>query len=180
MSRIGKMPVRLPNGVTVKIESGNKVTIKGPKGELTKDLHPEMLLEQTEGEVLVKRPSDQKEHKALHGLTRSLLANMVQGVSEGYSKSLEIKGVGYRAALQGNTLVLNMGYSHPVEFQLPKGIEVEVPVPTKITVRGIDKQLVGEFAANIRAVRRPEPYLGKGIRYADEVVRRKAGKSGKA
>ena len=119
MSRIGKMPVRLPNGVTVKIESGNKVTIKGPKGELTKDLHPEMLLEQTEGEVLVKRPSDQKEHKALHGLTRSLLANMVQGVSEGYSKSLEIKGVGYRAALQGNTLVLNMGYSHPVEFQLP-------------------------------------------------------------
>ena len=180
MSRIGKMPVQLPNGVTVKIESGNKVTVKGPKGELTKNMHPEMLLEQTEGEVLVKRPSDQKEHKALHGLTRSLLANMVQGVSEGYAKSLEIKGVGYRAALQGNTLVLNMGYSHPVEFQLPKGIEVEVPVPTKITVRGIDKQLVGEFTANIRAVRRPEPYLGKGIRYADEVVRRKAGKSGKA
>lgn len=180
MSRIGKLPVKVPAGVTVDIQAGNKVTVKGPKGELTQDLHPDMILEQVEGEILVKRPSDEKKHRALHGLTRSLLANMVQGVTQGFEKSLEIKGVGYRAAKQGNTLVLNMGYSHPVEFELPKGIEVDVPAPTKITVRGIDKQLVGEFAANIRAVRKPEPYLGKGIRYSDEVIRRKAGKSGKA
>lgn len=180
MSRIGKLPVQIPNGVSIQIETGNVVTVKGPKGELKAGLHPEMILEQTAEEVLVKRPSDDKRHRELHGLTRSLLANMVHGVTQGYEKTLEIKGVGYRAALQGKTLVLNMGYSHPVELTLPQGIEVEVPTPTKIIVRGIDKQVVGEFAANIRAVRKPEPYLGKGIKYADEVIRRKAGKSGKA
>ncbi|MBO8126509.1 MAG: 50S ribosomal protein L6 [Firmicutes bacterium] len=179
MSRIGKQPVTIPSGVTVEIKAGNTVTVKGPKGELTKQLHPEMILEQTENQVAVKRPSDAKKHRELHGLTRSLLANMIEGVTKGFEKHLEIKGVGYRAAKQGNKLVLNVGYSHPVEMELPKGIEVEVPAPTKISVKGMDKQLVGEFAANIRAVRKPEPYLGKGIRYADEVVRRKAGKGGK-
>ena len=139
-----------------------------------------MILEQTTDEVLVKRPSDGKRHRELHGLTRSLLANMVHGVTQGYEKALEIKGVGYRAALQGKNLVLNIGYSHPVELTPPPGVEVEVPAPTKIVVKGIDKQVVGEFAARIRAVRKPEPYLGKGIKYVDEVIRRKAGKSGKA
>lgn len=180
MSRIGKLPVKVPSGVSVEIKSGNLVIVKGPKGELTSGLHPEMILEQTANEVKVKRPSDDKRHRQLHGLTRSLLANMVHGVTEGYEKTMEIKGVGYRAVLQGSTLVLSMGYSHPIEMKLPKGIAVEVPIPTKIIVKGIDKQLVGEFAAEIRAVRKPEPYLGKGIKYADEVIRRKAGKSGKA
>ncbi len=180
MSRIGKLPVRIPSGVSVHIDSGNVVTVKGPKGELKAELHPEMILEQTADEVLVKRPSDDKRHRELHGLTRSLLANMVHGVTQGYEKALEIKGVGYRAALQGKNLVLNIGYSHPVELTPPPGVEVEVPAPTKIVVKGIDKQVVGEFAARIRAVRKPEPYLGKGIKYVDEVIRRKAGKSGKA
>lgn len=180
MSRIGKLPVRIPSGVSVHIDSGNVVTVKGPKGELKAELHPEMILEQTTDEVLVKRPSDDKRHRELHGLTRSLLANMVHGVTQGYEKALEIMGVGYRAALQGKNLVLNIGYSHPVELTPPPGVEVEVPAPTKIVVKGIDKQVVGEFAARIRAVRKPEPYLGKGIKYVDEVIRRKAGKSGKA
>lgn len=178
MSRIGKMPIKIPQGVEVKVED-HTVTVKGPKGELTKEFHPDMYIT-VEGDVLkVKRPSDEKFHKSLHGLTRTLLANMVEGVTKGFEKKLEINGVGYRAAKQGNKLVLTIGYSHPVEIEPKPGIEIEVPAPTRITVKGIDKQLVGEVAADIRAVRKPEPYLGKGIRYEGEHIRRKAGKAGK-
>jgi len=179
MSRIGKRPIAIPAGVEVKID-GNVVTVKGPKGQLTKELHPDMIIEQEGNAILVKRPSEEKMHRALHGLTRTLIANMVRGVTEGYSRNLEITGVGYRAQKQGNKLVLSLGYSHPIEVEPAPGIEIDVPAPTKITVRGIDKELVGQTAANIRDFRPPEPYLGKGIRYEGERIRRKAGKAGKA
>ena len=179
MSRIGKLPIAIPAGVEVKLD-GNVISVKGPKGQLTKELHPDMIIEQADGAILVKRPSDEKKHRSLHGLTRTLIANMVHGVTEGFSRNLEIVGVGYRAAKQGTKLVLSLGYSHPIEVEPAPGIEIDVPTPTKITVRGIDKELVGQTAANIRDSRRPEPYLGKGIRYEGERIRRKAGKAGRA
>lgn len=178
MSRIGKQPIEIPAGVSVTVE-GTRVTVKGPKGTLVKDLHPEMSISVEENQVVVRRPSDEKRHRALHGLTRTLIANMVDGVTKGYEKQLEIVGVGYRATKQGSGINLAVGYSHPVEFKAPEGIELDVPKPTQIIVRGIDKEVVGRVAANIRAVRPPEPYLGKGIRYVNEHVRRKAGKAGK-
>jgi len=180
MSRIGRMPITVPAGVDVKIGENNAVTVKGPKGTLSQQLHPEMKIEMNAGEINIIRPSEQKKHKALHGLTRSLLANMVTGVTEGFQKELEINGVGYRAQMQGKKLVLNLGYSHPVEMDEVPGIEIEVPAPNKIIVRGADKQLVGHVAANIREKRLPEPYKGKGIKYATEHIRRKEGKAGKA
>lgn len=153
--------------------------VKGPLGTLTQEISPEMIVEVQDGAIVVTRPSDSKTHRSLHGLTRTLIANMVEGTTKGYSRSLEIVGVGYRAAKQGNKLVLQLGYSHPIEVEPAPGIEIEVPTPTKITVKGIDKQLVGQTAANIRDFRRPEPYLGKGIRYEGERIRRKAGKAGR-
>ena len=179
MSRIGKLPISVPGGVTITVDDGNTVTVKGPKGTLTEKISPDMMIEQDNGVLHVKRPSDDKQHRALHGLTRSLIHNMVVGVTEGFAKNLEIEGVGYRAQLQGSKLVLNMGYSHPVEFEAPEGISFEVPAPNRITVKGISKQQVGQMAADIRAVREPEPYKGKGIRYAGEYGRRKEGKTGK-
>ena len=179
MSRIGKLPISVPGGVTITVDDGNTVTVKGPKGTLTEKISPDMMIEQDNGVLHVKRPSDDKQHRALHGLTRSLIHNMVVGVTEGFAKNLEIEGVGYRAQLQGSKLVLNMGYSHPVEFEAPEGISFEVPAPNRITVKGISKQQVGQMAADIRAVREPEPYKGKGIRYAGEYVRRKERKTGK-
>ena len=179
MSRIGKLPISVPGGVTITVDDGNTVTVKGPKGTLTEKISPDMMIEQDNGVLHVKRPSDDKQHRALHGLTRSLIHNMVVGVTEGFAKNLEIEGVGYRAQLQGSKLVLNMGYSHPVEFEAPEGISFEVPAPNRITVKGISKQQVGQMAADIRAVREPETYKGKGIRYAGEYVRRKEGKTGK-
>ncbi len=179
MSRIGKLPVQIPAGVTITVDEANLVAVKGPKGSLSSRISPEMKLEQDAGILHVKRPSDSKEHRALHGLSRTLINNMVTGVTAGFEKKLEIVGVGYRAQMQGTTLILNVGYSHPVEMPAPEGIAFEVPAPTKITVKGIDKQLVGQVAANIRIVRPPEPYKGKGIRYENEVVRRKEGKTGK-
>ncbi|SHI48906.1 50S ribosomal protein L6 [Parasporobacterium paucivorans] len=179
MSRIGRMPIAIPAAVTVDIAENNKVTVKGPMGTLERVLPAEMDLK-LEGETLiVSRPNDLKRMKSLHGLTRSLINNMVIGVSEGYKKNLEIVGVGYRAAKQGNKLVLTLGYSHPVEMEDPEGIEAIVTDQTKITVSGIDKEKVGQYAAEIRDKRRPEPYKGKGIKYANEVVRRKVGKTGK-
>ncbi|MFA8438905.1 50S ribosomal protein L6 [Pueribacillus sp. YX66] len=178
MSRIGLKPIEIPNGVTVTKE-GNTVTVKGPKGELTRTLHDEMVIDIQEKEVIVSRPSEQKEHRSLHGTTRSLIQNMIQGVTNGFERRLELVGVGYRANKQGQKLVLNVGYSHPVEFDPEKGIEIDVPENTKVVVKGIDKERVGELAANIRAVRPPEPYKGKGIRYEGEYVRRKEGKTGK-
>lgn len=177
MSRVGKQPIPIPQGVEVDIQ-GNLVTVKGPKGQLTKELHPEMSISKENGQIRVTRPSDQPRHRALHGLTRSLLANMVHGVSKGYEKGLELVGVGYRAAKQGRKLVLTVGYSHPVEIEPEEGIELEVPAPNKVVVKGIDKERVGAVAANIRAIRPPEPYKGKGIKYENEVIRRKAGKVG--
>jgi large subunit ribosomal protein L6 len=179
MSRIGRAPIQFPAGVEVKI-NGNVIEVKGPKGQLTRELHPEMKVELSDGTIVVTRPSDEKAHRSLHGLTRTLIANMVTGVTEGFTRNLEIVGVGYRAAKQGSKLVLSVGYSQPVEIEPAPGIEIEVPTPTRISVKGIDKELVGQTAANIRDVRRPEPYLGKGIRYEGERVRRKAGKAGKA
>ncbi len=179
MSRIGKLPISIPSGVTITVGDENAVTVKGPKGELTANLCPEMEFAMEDGQMTVKRPSDDKEHRALHGLTRSLLHNMVVGVTEGFQKKLEIVGVGYRAQLQGAKLVLNVGYSHPVEIEPPQGISFEVPAPTKITVKGIDKQQVGQMAADIRVIRKPEPYKGKGIRYEGEFVRHKEGKTAK-
>ncbi len=178
MSRIGKVPIQIPSGVDVKVD-GSTVTVKGPKGELTKTFHKEINIEVQDQVIQVSRPSDGKLHRSLHGLTRTLIANMVEGVTNGYRKGLEINGVGYRASLQGKKLVLAVGYSHPVEVEAPEGIEFEVPQPTRIGVKGIDKELVGAVAANIRAVREPEPYLGKGIKYEGERIRRKAGKAGK-
>lgn len=177
MSRIGRMPIDIPAGVTVDLK-GHTITVKGPKGELTRDLHQDMNIA-VEGNVIsVTRPSDQKEHRSLHGLTRALINNMVLGVSQGFAKTLEIQGVGYRAALQGKKLVLTLGFSHPVEMEAPAGITIEVPAPTKIIVSGADKEVVGAVAADIRKWREPEPYKGKGIRYEGEYVRRKAGKAG--
>jgi large subunit ribosomal protein L6 len=175
MSRIGKQPIELPDGVTIEIAPG-AVTVKGPKGELTQQLPREMKVDQADGTVTVERPSDRGDHRALHGLTRSLIANMVQGVTEGFEKRLEIQGVGYRAQLKGKSLELALGYSHPVQLEAPEGIDFEVPQPTEVIVRGIDKQLVGEMAARIRKRRPPEPYKGKGVRYAGEHVARKVGK----
>lgn len=178
MSRVGRMPIAVPAGVTVDIAENNHVTVKGPKGTLEKTLPIEMEIKLEGEELTVLRPNDLKRMKALHGLTRSLLANMVTGVTDGYEKKLEVNGVGYRAAKQGKKLVLNLGFSHPVEMEDPEGIETKVE-GNNITVCGIDKEKVGQFAAEIRDKRRPEPYKGKGIRYADEVVRRKVGKTGK-
>ena len=175
MSRIGKQPIPVPDGVEVSIEP-DLVRVKGPKGELQERVVRDISVEQEDGQLLVKRPTDRGEHRALHGLTRSLVANMVQGVTEGFEKRLEIQGVGYRVQLQGTKLVLALGFSHPVEVQAPDGIEFEVPQPTQIIVRGISKQLVGEVAAKIRKQRPPEPYKGKGIRYQGEYVARKVGK----
>ncbi|WP_066321311.1 50S ribosomal protein L6 [Bacillus sp. FJAT-29814] len=178
MSRIGKKPIEIPAGVTV-TNNNHTVTVKGPKGELTRSFNPEIAINIEENTVTITRPSDVKEHRALHGTTRAVLANMIEGVAQGFEKKLELIGVGYRAQKQGNKLVLNVGYSHPVEFEPETGLEIEVPANTKITVRGIDKERVGELAANIRQVRPPEPYKGKGIRYEGEFVRRKEGKTGK-
>lgn len=177
MSRIGRMPITVPAGVEVKIDA-NKVTVKGPKGEATKVLHPDMIIEMEGNVIHVKRPSEDKLHKSLHGLTRTLINNMVVGVTQGYQKELEVNGVGYRVAKEGKNLVMNIGYSHQVTMPEPDGIEIEVPAPNKIVVKGIDNQKVGQFAAEIREKRPPEPYKGKGIRYAGEVVRRKEGKTG--
>ena len=178
MSRIGKMPVAVPAGVEVTIADGNLVTVKGPKGTLTHQLEPSMTIRQEGAELLVSRPNDEKENRALHGLTRALLHNMVVGVTEGYKKSLEINGVGYRAAKEGNKLILTIGYSHPVEVSEIPGITIEVPQPNQIVISGCDKQMVGQFAAEVREKRPPEPYKGKGIKYTDEVIRRKVGKTG--
>ena len=178
MSRVGRMPIAIPAGVTVDIAENNHVTVKGPKGTLEKTLPIEMEIKKEGEELTVARPNDLKKMKSLHGLTRSLLANMVTGVTSGYEKKLEVQGVGYRAAKQGKKLVLNLGYSHPVEMEDPEGVETKVE-GNNIIVSGIDKEKVGQFAAEIRDKRRPEPYKGKGIRYADEVVRRKVGKTGK-
>ena len=179
MSRIGRMPIAVPAGVTVEIAENNKVTVKGPKGTLERVLPAEMDIKLEGEEVIVTRPNDLKKMKSLHGLTRTLIANMVKGVTDGYEKVLEINGVGYRAQKQGNKLVLSLGYSHPVEMTDPEGIESVVEGQNKITVKGIDKEKVGQYAAEIRDKRRPEPYKGKGIKYADEVIRRKVGKTGK-
>ena len=175
MSRIGKKPIEIPEGVTVDVKPG-RVSVKGPKGELAQAVSPAMRIEQSNRTLTVERPTDRGEHRALHGLTRSLIANMVEGVTRGFVKRLEIQGVGYRARLQGKQLELMVGYSHPVSVTPPDGIEFEVPQPTEVIVRGIDKQLVGEIAARVRKQRPPEPYKGKGIRYAGEHVRRKVGK----
>ena len=179
MSRIGKMPIAVPAGVTVDIAENNKVTVKGPKGTLERVLPEEMEIKLEGAEIVVSRPNDLKKMKSLHGLTRTLIANMVKGVTEGYEKVLEINGVGYRAAKQGKKLVLSLGYSHPVEMTDPDGLEAVVDGQNKIIVKGIDKEKVGQYAAEIRHKRRPEPYKGKGIKYADEVIRRKVGKTGK-
>jgi large subunit ribosomal protein L6 len=178
MSRVGRKPIEVPGDVTVTLE-GTFIKVKGPKGELSRDLHPDMKINVEEKEITVERPSDQKEHRALHGTTRSLINNMVEGVTKGFERGLELVGVGYRASKSGNKLVLNVGYSHPVEIVPAEGIEVEVPSNTKVVVKGIDKQAVGALASNIRAVRLPEPYKGKGIRYEGENVRRKEGRTGK-
>ena len=179
MSRIGRQPVVIPAGVTVTVADGNVVTVKGPKGTLERVLAPEMDIKVENDTVVVTRPNDLKKMKSLHGLTRTLINNMVTGVSQGYTKELEVNGVGYRAAKQGKKLTLNLGYSHPVEMEDPEGIETVVEGQNKITVKGIDKEKVGQYAAEIRDKRRPEPYKGKGIKYADEVIRRKVGKTGK-
>ena len=178
MSRIGRLPVAIPAGVTVEVAENNVVTVKGPKGTLVKELAPEMEIKVEGAEVVVTRPNDLKRMKSLHGLTRTLINNMVVGVSTGYQKVLEVNGVGYKAAKAGNKLTLNLGYSHPVEMIDPEGLETVVE-GNKITVKGIDKEKVGQYAAEIRDKRRPEPYKGKGIKYADEVIRRKVGKTGK-
>lgn len=178
MSRIGRRPITVPAGVDVEVEPG-LVRVKGPKGELSQHVNAMMSFERENGTLLVKRPSDEREARALHGLTRTLVANMVQGVTEGYKKDLEIRGVGYRAALDGQALVLTVGFSHPVRMEPPEGISFTVDTPTRLSVNGISKEMVGEEAARIRRVRPPEPYKGKGIRYVGEYVRRKAGKAGK-
>ncbi len=179
MSRIGLKPVTVPAGVEIKVDEKNNVIVKGPKGELSQAIDPSMKIEINDGVLIVSRPTENKKHKSLHGLSRTLINNMVVGVTEGYEKKMEIVGVGYRAAKQGKKLVLNLGYSHPVEMEDPEGIETEVPNQLQIVVKGINKQLVGNYAAKIRAWREPEPYKGKGIRYAGENVRRKEGKTGK-
>ena len=179
MSRIGKMPIAIPAGVTVEIAENNKVTVKGPKGTLERVLPSEMDIKMEGSEIVVSRPNDLKKMKSLHGLTRTLINNMVIGVTEGYEKKLEVNGVGYRAQKQGKKLVLSLGYSHPVEMEDPEGLETVLDGQNIIVVKGIDKEKVGQYAAEIRAKRAPEPYKGKGIKYADEVIRRKVGKTGK-
>ena len=178
MSRIGRMPITVPADVDVKIGEGNVVTIKGPKGELTQSLRPEMIITMENGHIHVARPSEDKLHRSLHGLTRSLINDMVVGVTKGFQKELEINGVGYRASKEGNKLVMNLGYSHLVTMEEIDGITIEVPAQNKVVIHGIDKQKVGQFAANVRAKRPPEPYKGKGIKYANEVIRHKEGKAG--
>ncbi len=178
MSRIGRLPIDIPAGVEVKIEEGNKVTVKGPKGTLEKCLPAEMTIKQEENQIVVTRPNDLKKMKSLHGLTRSLIANMITGVSEGYEKKLEINGVGYRAQKKGKEITFNLGFSHPVVMTDPEGIETVMEGQNVIIVKGIDKEKVGQYAAEIRELRKPEPYKGKGIKYADEVIRRKVGKTG--
>jgi large subunit ribosomal protein L6 len=178
MSRIGKQPIDIPQGVQVSVD-GARVEVKGPRGSLAQAMHPDMLVVVEDGTVRVQRPSDERLHRSLHGLTRTLIANMVEGVTKGFEKRLEIIGVGYRAALKGDALELALGFSHPINFPPPTGIEFEVPATTRIVIRGNDKQLVGEVAAEIRKLRKPEPYKGKGIRYEGEYVRKKAGKAAK-
>jgi large subunit ribosomal protein L6 len=180
MSRIGRAPIQVPAKVKVDIQENNLITVEGPKGKLTQTLHPEMQIEMEDGVLMVKRPSESRDHRSLHGLTRALLNNMVVGVSDGFSKTLQIEGVGYRAEMNGKVLVLNVGYSHPVYFDPPADVQFAVENRNKtVVVSGIDKQVIGEIAAQIRKQRPPEPYKGKGIRYNDEIVRRKAGKTGK-
>jgi len=179
MSRVGKKPIEVPADVTVTIGKNNDVTVKGPKGELARTFSADIKIEKEENVITLSRPSESKEHRTIHGTTRALLANMVEGVSKGFERGLELVGVGYRASLQGEKLVLNVGYSHPVEFTPEEGLVVEVPTNTKIIIKGINKERVGALASNIRQVRPPEPYKGKGIRYEGEVVRRKEGKTGK-
>ncbi|MCD7783086.1 MAG: 50S ribosomal protein L6 [Firmicutes bacterium] len=179
MSRIGRKEIVIPAGVEVTVGEGNAVTVKGPKGTLHKTLHPRMTIERDGNVIHVKRPTDEQEDRALHGLTRSLLANMVEGVTHGFEKKLEIVGTGYRAAVSGKTLVLNLGYSHDIKMEPEEGISFETPTPTNIVVRGIDKQRVGEIAAQARGTRPPEPYHGKGVKYEGEKIRRKSGKAGK-
>ena len=178
MSRIGRMPITIPAGVEIKIGENNEVTVKGPKGTLSETLHKDMIIKVEGDQIIVARPSEAKEHRALHGLTRSLLNNMVVGVTNGFEKTLEINGVGYRCAKQGKTLTLTLGYSHPVEFEDTDDYTLEAPNPNTIIVKGINKQIVGQIAAVIREKRLPEPYKGKGIKYSDEVIRRKEGKTG--
>lgn len=178
MSRIGRAPIAVPAGVDVKIEENNLVTVKGPKGTLTQQLHPSMTINQDGNVIHVTRPNDLKESRSLHGLTRSLLHNMVVGVTEGFKKTLDVNGVGYRVVMEGGKLVMNLGYSHQVTMEAPAGITIETPNPNQIVISGADKQLVGQFAANVREKRPPEPYKGKGIKYSDEVIRRKVGKTG--
>lgn len=179
MSRIGRMPVPVPPGVEVRVD-GSTVRVKGPKGELERSFHPDTRIALEDGHLVVRRPSDVRHHRALHGLTRALLHNMVRGVTEGYAVELEIHGTGYRASKQGDKLVLQVGYTHPVELEPPPGITFEVPQPTRVVVRGVDKELVGQVAAKVRAVRPPDPYKGKGIRYAHETIRLRPGKAGRA
>ena len=178
MSRIGRMPITVPTGVTVSVTEGNVVTVKGPKGQLTRALRPEMIIKQEGSTITVDRPSEDKLHRSLHGLTRTLLNNMVIGVTEGYKKELEVNGVGYRVSKDGKNLVMNLGFSHQVIVPEIEGITIEVPAPNKIIISGCDKQAVGQFAAEVREKRPPEPYKGKGIKYADETIRRKVGKTG--
>ena len=177
MSRVGRMPIDIPAGVNVNLD-GHVITVKGPKGELTRTLHPDMKITVADNVITVERPSDEKEHRALHGLTRALVANMVTGVTTGFKKELEIVGVGYRAQMKGKKLALTLGFSHPLELDAPEGVTVECPTATTIVLSGANNETVGEFAAKIRGYRLPEPYKGKGIRYAGEHVRRKAGKAG--
>ena len=178
MSRIGSLPVEVPAGVEVTIAEGNNVTVKGPKGTLTRQLAQEMTITQEDGKIVVARPNDLKRNKSLHGLTRTLLNNMIVGVTQGYEKKLELVGVGYKVEKKGKVLVLNLGYSHPIEMEDPEGITTEAPSNTEVIVKGTDKALVGNYAANIRKWRKPEPYKGKGVKYAGEVIRRKEGKTG--
>ena len=178
MSRIGRLPIAVPSGVDVTID-GRTLTVKGPKGTLTRELHPDIAVAREDDQLVVTRPTEQKTHRQLHGLTRTLVNNMVVGVTDGYRKSLEITGVGYRAAKVGEKLQLNLGYSHPIEIAPPQGISFEVENPTRLAVVGIDKELVGQVAAQVRSTRKPEPYKGKGVRYSGEYIRRKAGKAGK-
>lgn len=179
MSRIGLKPIDLPKGIEINVSEDNLVEVKGPKGQLTEQINPELKINMEDGVLTVERPTESKKHKSLHGLTRTLISNMIVGVTEGYSKTLEIEGTGYRAAKNGNKLNLTLGYSHPIELENPQGIEVEVPAANRIVVKGINKQQVGNYAAIIRDYRKPEPYKGKGVRYAGEFVRRKVGKTGK-
>ena len=179
MSRIGRKPINIPAGVTVTLASDNQITVKGPKGELKKTFHPDMIIKVENDVINVERPSDDKKHRSLHGLTRTLIYNMIEGVTQGYSKALEVQGIGYKVQKQGNKDVFNIGFSHPVEVEEIDGIKIDVTGPTTLVVSGIDKQAVGQFAAEIRGKKPPEPYHGKGIRYAGEYVRMKEGKAGK-